>query len=499
MKLPALERLILQLSRQLSDEDAEQIKYRLEFSTVDRERTSSAGELFSLLRTRHRTIHEFVLKLRDLLCHSDTIKKELYCELLEEYETNNGEKENDSLHNRPSAAVEASLQAPAPPELHHPFRRVLGQIARRVSKKDLNMMRAILVSTESDRSSITSTERLFEILERRGCFDPVNIEYLHDLFDIFDDAPALQKLNMYYQNHVQPPPPPNYAPTPDTYAASDRNIQPSPSSHFSSFQPSTPSLCAGFSQAGPFSSNSHPHSSPANFDSRTITQSHNSIYPNDNNLHKKRPPPSVQAPKQQHSHTEAPPSAKRPRSDLHSTTSDEDLYSPVVPSAPPPPPPPSQASYSEQLSSQSSNYISGGSTMVINPCPPPPIPGSSINQSVSPVSHHQERSLSILTNTDQMYQTPADEIANAAGSSEYVSNSSSTRIPVQAQQQQQPVDDSSSAYLQGQDYYPVIAATGFVDVPPGDNDNSIAQNESQSSNSGNFLHSYSFDEAHDSD
>ena len=334
MKLPALERLILQLSRQLSDEDAEQIKYRLKFSTVERERAPSAEDLFSFLRARHRTTNEFVQQLRDLLCLSETKNKEQYRDLLEQYESNNGKIGDESLHSKPSPAIAASLQSPAPPRLHHEFRRVLGQIAKSVSQKDLNMMRAILVRTESDRRSIILTEHLFEILEKRGCFDPVNTEYLHDLFDVFDDAPALRKLNMYYRNHVQPLPPPNYAPPPDTpYAASDRNIPPSPTSPLSTSHPSTPSLSLASSQ--PFSSNSHPHSSPANFDSRSITQLRNSIYPTDTNLYRKRPP-SVHTPEYSgRGQIETPPSTKRPRSDRSNTPSDEDTCSnsPAMPSA----------------------------------------------------------------------------------------------------------------------------------------------------------------------
>ena len=308
MKLAPLDRLLLQLARQLSECDAEQVRYRLKFTNVDRESTSSPAELLSLLRSRYKTTLEFSQQLRELLCNTETKNKEQYRDILDHFDQTNGELGDESLHNRPSLALAASLRPPVSSALHLEFRRMLGRVAQRVGKKELEMMRTILVQTEADRRGITLTLHLFETLEKQGCFGPEDTEYLYDLFEVFEDCAALQSLNEYHKNHLMPPPPPRFAPSDQSPASSPSSTSPFPHtfpspSTYTLSRPPFPSTPLPYTHIPPplhtHSSSyprplssvtfSHPlHYTGPSFNPTAATKSQNAIFPNETNISRKR-------------------------------------------------------------------------------------------------------------------------------------------------------------------------------------------------------------------
>ena len=440
MKLPALDWLILQLSRQLSEEDAELIKYTLNFSSLDREIAGSSGELLSLLQTRHKTTYEFVAQLRELLCLSDTKNKEKYREVLNQFDTRVNEIGDDceSLHGRQSLAVAASLHDPPPRDLQLAFRRMLGRVARRVSRRDMETMRAILVRTESDRQSIKMTEHLFEVLERQGCFGPEDIDYLFELFEVFEDSGALQNFHTYHQQHLQQrQAPPNFAPP--SHPISESRPLHTASSSLSSIRsasvtpgtPNTPSL----SHPPPHAHSSCPSHlqshSPVTFEPRTLTVARNSIFPNDSNMLQRKRPTNISQPRESPTHATTPnPPSKRKRlfNDQSSVHSSEES---VEPTAPPPPPPTSDQDTRTNLSTSSPYERPFSSSSIVVPrsrnLPPSHSPHShpkSINMSVTPLVYLHPQPVqpeSVYTHTSEIMQAPEVE-ASVGYSEQCVSN-----------------------------------------------------------------------------
>ena len=441
MKLPALDWLILQLSRQLSEEDAELIKYTLNFSSLDREMAGSSGELLSLLQTRHKTTYEFVAQLRELLCLSDTKNKEKYREVLNQFDTRVNEVGDDceSLHGRQSLAMAASLHDPPPRDLQLAFRWMLGRVARRVSRRDMETMRAILVRTESDRQSIKMTEHLFEVLERQGCFGPEDIDYLFELFEVFEDSGALQNFHTYHQQHLQQrQAPPNFAPP--SHPISESRPSHTASSSLSSIR--SVSVTPGTPNTPSSSHPPHTHSScpshlqshsPVTFEPRTLTIARNSIFPNDSNMLQRKRPTNISQPRESPTHATTPnPPSKRKRlfNDQSSVHSSEESVEPTAP-PPPPPPPTSDQDTCTNLSTSSPYERPFSSSSIVVPrspnLPPSHSPHSqpkSINMSVTPLvySHPQPvQPESVYTHTSEIMQAPEEE-ASVGYSEQCVSN-----------------------------------------------------------------------------
>ena len=154
-----------------------------------------------------------------------------------------------------------------------------------------------VVCTESDRQSIKMTEHLFEVLEKQGCFGPKDIDYLFELFEVFEDSWALQNFHTYHQQHLQQQlAPPNSAPPsfPISESRSMHTVLSSLSSiRSASVTPGTPNTSSS-SYPPPHTHSSCPSHlqshSPVTFKPRTCTIACNSIFLNDYNmLLQKRP------------------------------------------------------------------------------------------------------------------------------------------------------------------------------------------------------------------
>lgn len=196
MKLNVHDRLLVRLSLQLCEEDAERVMYRLNFSNSDRDKAKSPAELLSIIRMRCKDFKMLLDKLREVLTEAPMRNQEQYREILEECSPLEDKLGSSSLHGCNSMALSSSLRPPSH-DLYHEFRRVMCKISANMSELQQKMLCTILIKTEANKCRIKTPVHLFEILERQGYFGPDDTEYLFDLFELLQESSSLRLLNNY--------------------------------------------------------------------------------------------------------------------------------------------------------------------------------------------------------------------------------------------------------------------------------------------------------------